>query len=250
MTSPNDESPERVDLSKPDATPAPEAAAGPGAGVGAGSSPGSGQDDTPLDFDPYRFGLPDHPVPPEFAPPGYRPPAPPAGADPYSPYGPGSPYGQGPSPYGPGPGPSPYGAPPNQGTPPYGQGPSPYGPGPGAPYGPPTQHPGYPYPTGAPGAPAKSTGKATAALVCGILSIVLCWTTLFDALLAIPAIVLGIVVLSDKRAPGRGLAMAGLICGVIGAILAIVLLIWLAPIAQKCGDLSGGQRTQCVRDHI
>ena len=29
--------------------------------------------DTP-DFDPYRFGAPEHPIPPEYAPPGYRPP--------------------------------------------------------------------------------------------------------------------------------------------------------------------------------
>jgi hypothetical protein len=26
------------------------------------------------EFDPYRFGAPEHPVPPEYAPPGYRPP--------------------------------------------------------------------------------------------------------------------------------------------------------------------------------
>ena len=38
----------------------------------------------PLDFDPYRFGKPDHPVSPDWAPPGYHPVAPPVGpAGPY-----------------------------------------------------------------------------------------------------------------------------------------------------------------------
>ena len=35
-----------------------------------------------VDFDPYRFGAPEHPIAPEYAPPGYTPP--PA----YSQYGP------------------------------------------------------------------------------------------------------------------------------------------------------------------
>ena len=38
---------------------------------------GPGPDDGPLDFDPYRFGKPDYPIAPEYAPPGYVPPAPP-----------------------------------------------------------------------------------------------------------------------------------------------------------------------------
>jgi hypothetical protein len=55
--------------------------------------------DQPLDFDPYRFGRPDHPIPPEYAPPGYVPPAPtPVQAPPPFPYGyppppPAYPYG-------------------------------------------------------------------------------------------------------------------------------------------------------------
>jgi len=41
---------------------------------GAESSENSERTEAPLDFDPYRFGAPEHPVPPEFAPPGYKPP--------------------------------------------------------------------------------------------------------------------------------------------------------------------------------
>src|SRR5579875_1310891 len=32
--------------------------------------------DVPLDFDPYRFGKPEHPIDPRYAPPGYVPPEP------------------------------------------------------------------------------------------------------------------------------------------------------------------------------
>ena len=42
--------------------------------AGRGSSP-SGDPASPLDFDPYRYGKPEHPIPPEYAPPGYVPPA-------------------------------------------------------------------------------------------------------------------------------------------------------------------------------
>jgi hypothetical protein len=44
--------------------------------------------DEPLDFDPYRFGRPDRPVPAEYAPPGYVPPPPtPPPPHAYPPYG-------------------------------------------------------------------------------------------------------------------------------------------------------------------
>ena len=93
----------------------------------------------PPDFDPYRYGKPDHPIPPEYAPPGYVPPVPPAPAAPS-----------------------------------------------------PAQYPGYSYPPPPPGyppygAPRAGNGKATIALVLGILSIVFCWLSIFDLVLAVPA---------------------------------------------------------------
>jgi hypothetical protein len=65
-----------------------------------GRDPGGRGGDEPLDFDPYRFGRPEHPVPAEYAPPGYIPPPqappPPPQAPPPLPYGyppPGYAYG-------------------------------------------------------------------------------------------------------------------------------------------------------------
>lgn len=81
-----------------------------------------------------------------------------------------------------------------------------------------------PYPVGGPYQPgyaAATNGKATASLICAIASI-FC----FGPFLAIPAIILGFVARSEiKRTggqqPGSGLALAGIIIGVIVTVLYI-----------------------------
>jgi hypothetical protein len=199
-------------------------------------------------FDPYRFGKPDHPIPAEYAPPGYT--------GPTIPTAPTSPYGAHP-----GPSPNPFGNPP--GTPypsqppspqqypapgPYGYGPTP----PPTPYGygptPPPYH-GYP-------APRTSSGKAIAGLVLGILSIVLCWLSLFDAVFVILGLIFSIIALGETkggRMSGRGLAVAGLVCTIIGALLATVLTVLIVRAADKCGGFSNDNSDQwqtCVRDNL
>jgi hypothetical protein len=210
-------------------------------------------------FDPYRFGKPDHPIPAEYAPPGYTgpvtqtpPPAPgwgpPAGPNagnpfsnppgtPYAPYG-GDPGGYPSGPYSPSP------PPPAQYP---GQYPAPYGPPPG--YYPPP-HEGFgPRPT-------TGNGKAVAALVLGIGSIVFFFFSFFDALLVIPALILGFIALSESRAPGRtgrGMAIAGLVCTVIGAVLATVFTVLLVHAANQCGGLDNSKAqgwNTCVRHHF
>src|SRR5687767_4979964 len=83
---------------------------------------------------------------------------------------------------------------------------------------PPTGPPPPQYPPGTPGqpygapAPRKSNGPATASLVCGILGCVPFITSL-------AAVVLGIVGIRKARDPnvgGKGLAIAGLILGILG----------------------------------
>lgn len=202
-------------------------------------------------FDPYRFGKPDVPPPPEYAPPGYVPPAdaPRERSGGYPP----PPIHQ-PSPYGP----------PGGDTPP-GHGPPAYGPPGHGGYGPPGYATGQSGPPGGPPQPPQyhgyvqprtGNGKATASLVLGIVSIVLCWATIFDAVLIIPAIVFGILGLNEARsgrAGGRGLAIAGLTCAAIGAILAIVMTVVFTRAINSCGgvsekDSSGFQ--QCVQNYF
>lgn len=205
----------------------------------AGESGTSSDPAAPLDFDPYRFGKPDHPIPPEYAPPGYVPPTPAQPEPVWPPKDPPSQPGYGAQPY---PGRQPYGQP--YGQPQYGK--QPYG--------------GYtPHPPPPPGYPAygrvrPGNGKATTAMVLGILAVLFFWLNLLDLALAIPAIVFGALALRDsKRFPerqGRGKAMAGLICGGISVVLIIVMVAFIYVRIKPCLDYGfNTDRYQSCVDH-
>jgi hypothetical protein len=177
--------------------------------------------------DPYRFGLPDQPPPPEYAPPGWVPPGGwPAPSTPQ----PGVQQG-----YGPPPGYPPTGYPPP--PPPY--------------PGPPPSYPPYQ-------ARQRGRGKAITALVLGVLSIVLSVTAFIDALLVIPAVVFGVVAITERPAgpgSGRGMAIAGLVCAGIGALLAIIWTVWAFRAINECGgvhtmQVGGPGFRACLRQHF
>lgn len=202
-------------------------------------------------FDPYRFGKPDHPIPAEYAPPGYTGPTIPTQAP--NPYQPTNPWAQ---PPGGQPG-NPFSNPP--GTPyaphqqqPYQQQPYQYPP-PAPPYGPgippPPPYHGYQQ-------PRTGNGKAVAALVFGILSIVFCWLSFFDAVFVILGVVFGLIALNETKhrgAPGRGMAVAGLVCTAVGAIVATVLTVLIVHAINKCGGLDSNGSSEfnsCVRHNL
>ncbi|MCR5421804.1 MAG: DUF4190 domain-containing protein [Lachnospiraceae bacterium] len=64
-----------------------------------------------------------------------------------------------------------------------------------------------------------NTGFAIVSLICGIFSMVCCMTVFFSIILAIVAIVFGIVTV-NKKYDGMGIAIAGITTGGIGIILA------------------------------
>lgn len=92
----------------------------------------------------------------------------------------------------------------------------PYAPQPSQPYAP---QPGQPYMPQQP----RSEGKAIAALVCGILSIVFCAGTLFGLILGIVAIVLASSYVKQNGPNTK--AKIGKICGIIGSILSTLMFI-------------------------
>jgi hypothetical protein len=63
-------------------------------------------------------------------------------------------------------------------------------------------------------------GFAIASMICGIFSIVCCCFTLFSAVLAVAAVVLGIVTLCFKY-DGKGMAIAGIATGGVGLVIVI-----------------------------
>lgn len=108
---------------------------------------------------------------------------------------------------------------------------------------PPTQQPGPgtpppPYPTRP--AVAASNGMATAAMVLGIIAVVLFWAFGLSTLIGIVAIVLGAVAL--KRAntlpgrTGRGQAIAGIVTGTIGALAGVLLLVGIVALGEEAED--------------
>jgi hypothetical protein len=232
MTTPsepdNEQPAEGVNLGKRDPT-----SADPTSGDPTGEAP----------FDPYRFGKPDHPIPAEYAPPGYTGPVTPP-ANPYAPVDPFQPPGSQPG--------NPFNNPP--GTPyggsqqPYQYPPMQYGQyGPSAP--PPPGYHGYVQ-------PRNNSGKAVAALVLGIVSIVFCWLSFLDGIFVILGLIFALIAMNETKVPGvggRGMAVAGLVCSIVGAILATVLTIVIVHAANKCGGLSNSNQpgwNQCVRDHL
>jgi hypothetical protein len=74
-----------------------------------------------------------------------------------------------------------------------------------------------------------SSGKATASLVLGIISLVFFWASIFAVVSVICAII-GIVLGSSARKEltpeqGQGKATAGLVCSIIGLVLSVIMLV-------------------------
>jgi hypothetical protein len=82
---------------------------------------------------------------------------------------------------------------------------------------------GEPPPFDEPAGAPKTAGKAIAALVCGILSLLVA-----GVILGVVAVVLGIVarkeIAANPALGGAGMALAGIITGALGFVLAVILL--------------------------
>jgi hypothetical protein len=96
---------------------------------------------------------------------------------------------------------------------------------PNPPSEPPSEPPAMPPPMPAvPARPAPTNGLAVASLVCGILAVILFFTIIFPIILGILAVIFGAVGISKASQGGghKALAIAGLICGVVGIAAMIV----------------------------
>lgn len=137
----------------------------------------------------------------------------------------------------------PFAPPPGDAVPSYGTPPPP------PPYGAPA-----PLPYGSPVARPASNGMGVAALVLGILAVLGCWTVVGGVLLGILAVVFGFVGRGKAKrgeATNGGMALAGLICGAVGIVLAAAFVTLLVAVfhsdsGQKfvdCMDRAGSSVT-------
>jgi hypothetical protein len=89
---------------------------------------------------------------------------------------------------------------------------------------------------GAPYGAPRSNGVAIAALVCGILALVISWIpgiNLASFVLGIAAVICGILGIRNARIPGlrgRGMAIAGLVTGLLALVVTVLIYVGLAAL--------------------
>ncbi len=100
-------------------------------------------------------------------------------------------------------------------------------------------------PYGAPPAAPPMSGRAVTALVLGIASVVVCC---LGPLLGVPAIIVGLrarkeIVAAQGRAGGDGLALGGIIAGVLGSLVGLA--VWAAVVGLVSFSTSLDSGTSC-----
>jgi hypothetical protein len=73
---------------------------------------------------------------------------------------------------------------------------------------------------------ARSNGLGTAGFVTGLLGLILCWFPFLGVILSALGVILGGIGMSNGKKYGSptGLAVAGLVLGIIGGVLSIIIL--------------------------
>lgn len=95
--------------------------------------------------------------------------------------------------------------------------------------------------------PQTGKGLAIASMVCGIASLVLCCFTYFALILSIAAIVLGIIS-KKKTTEGSGMALAGIITGAVGLLVALFFIIVGAVAGAAFGGMSPDEITHYIEN--
>ena len=82
---------------------------------------------------------------------------------------------------------------------------------------------------------APSNGIGTAGFVCGLVGLVLCWVPWFGAILGLVGVVLSAVGISQGKKKGAptGLAIGGLVCGILAVLVWVVLVIAVFSVASS-----------------
>ncbi len=122
---------------------------------------------------------------------------------------------------------------------------------------------GYPPPSvpgqGQPyGRPAARNGLAITSLILGILALATSWLSFPGIILGVLAVIFGGIALArarTDRVSNKGMAIAGLVTGVLAAVVGTVLVIVAVRIASDCQDQFGADITEqqlqsCIEDSV
>ncbi len=129
---------------------------------------------------------------------------------------------------------------------------------------PPVQAPYQPYPPFQPEPPRKGSGLAIASMVLGIIALLLSWIPIINTGAAVLALVgLGLAIPALLRARrgthgGMGMAITGLVTGVLGLLLGIAVLAATVFFVQTAGDCltefeqtgDQAQYEQCLQESV
>ncbi len=74
-----------------------------------------------------------------------------------------------------------------------------------------------------------TSGLAVASLIFGILSLVICWTGAGGIICGILAVIMGGAGMATKKG-GKGMAVAGLVCGIIALIPSIIFISFVGSV--------------------
>ena len=96
---------------------------------------------------------------------------------------------------------------------------------------------------------------AVASLVCGIVSVVLCWVPVAGLVLGIVALVLSRkakknVISNPEALGGGGLATGGLVCGIVGTVLSVIYSLMFAVGIWKLASVTDKGRETRVKGDI
>ena len=128
---------------------------------------------------------------------------------------------------------------------------------PGDPYAPPAPGYGYAYaPPPAPTAP-PTNGLGVAALVVGVIALLICWVPVIGVLVGLAALGLGIGgwVRGRRTGGGIGLAVAGTVLGALAVVLGILATVLLFSLLGTLADcdrpgFTDEQVSQCIEDKL
>lgn len=96
---------------------------------------------------------------------------------------------------------------------------------------------------------AGPIGYSIASMVCGILGILCCCCSWLSIACSIAAIVLGIVSI-NKNCEGKGMAIAGIVCGGIGAFIGLIALVFGATASKTLPSSIDSNQIQNFLDEL